>query len=201
MAGLSGPDVTADQPQTQAASADVAQLRAELDQLRAELDEHLRLNAILGDAAEQFVGALAHDLKNPLAAIKISVQALKRGLDHGANLEPDHLAERLTRIEKAVNQALEQLAAARARVSSKTAPRKLPRRQPVDLVGLVRDLVRRLRGEAGQHRLRLNSECSALVGAWDEAHLRQALEALVDNALKFSRPYQNVREPAMAPQS
>ncbi|HVA23185.1 MAG TPA: HAMP domain-containing sensor histidine kinase [Chloroflexota bacterium] len=188
MAAGRGPGVVVDQSATAADSANVAQLRLELDQLRAQLDERGRLNAILGEAAEQFVGAIVHDVKNPLAAIKISVQGLKRGLDRGLDLGPDQLTERLTRIEDAVNQALQQLALARERVISATAPRKPLKREAVDLVGLVRDLAKRLRREAGQHRLRLNCQSAALVGVWDEAHLRQALEALVDNALKFSSP-------------
>lgn len=173
-------------------SAEVARLGMELEQLQEELAEQLRLNAILGDAAEQFVGAFAHDVKNPLAAIKINVQSLKRGLERGDDLKPAHLSERLSRIDEAVNQALEQLAAARARVGSDGAQRKSRRREAVDLVGVVRDLVKRVRGEAGQHRLRLSCQCASLVGTWDEARLREALGALVDNALKFSGPHGKV---------
>jgi signal transduction histidine kinase len=185
------PPVTKRRTQTSvptASSSEAALLRTELDQLRLELDEHVRLNAVLSDSAEQFIGALAHDVKNPLAAIKINVQGLKRNLERGSGLDPGQIAERLTRIEEAINQALEQLALARVRVSATTAFHKQPRRQPLDLVSLVREMVARLQKEAGQQRLRLACKCPTLVGAWDEVHLRQALGAILDNALKFSGP-------------
>ena len=160
----------------------------ELDSLRRELEAQQRLIGIISDSVSQFVAELAHDLKNPLAAVRINIQGLKRSLERGEPPAADHLLERLTRIEWAVNQALDQLATARARIDADSAPAKPIQRSPTDLVGLLREVVERLSCLAGQERLRLAATCDELIGAWDAAQLRQALEALLDNALKFSGP-------------
>lgn len=162
--------------------------KTQLDDLLRELESQQRLTAIVSNSVSRFVAELAHDLKNPLAAIRINVQGLKRGLERGDAPPAEHLLERLTRIELSVTQALDQLAAARARIDADSAPAKSIRRSPTDLVGLVRDVVERLRALAGQERLCLTSLCDELTGMWDAEQLRQALEALLDNALKFSGP-------------
>jgi signal transduction histidine kinase len=167
-------------------AAQVAQLQTELDRLQREVDEHLRLNAILNDAAEQFVGTLAHDLKNPLAAIKVNIQGLKRVIDRGADMDPAHWVERLARVEVAVEQTLECIAAARARLNSSTMFNEALQRETVDLAALTRAIVDQYRQLAGEHRIRLEFRGRALVGMWDRERLRGAIQAVLENALKFS---------------
>jgi len=189
MGGRSAVPVAPDPP---AAGADAAQLRAQVQQLRQELEEHRRVNAILSDAVEQFTGALAHDLKNPLAAIKVSVQGLKRALGRKATMNPEQLGDRLSRIESAVDQAQEHISAVRARLGSETALRTPLRRDTVDLVAIVRETVNGYRRIAGPRRVHLECALTVLPGCWDEQRVRQVLEALLDNALKFSPDNQPV---------
>lgn len=181
------PEVILDGPPA-AAVADLERLQAEISQLRDELAQLKRRNGIIGDAADQFLTDLVHDLKNPLAAIRINVQGLQRTLDKGVPPRPDQLQDRLTRMESMVNQALEQLIAARSRASARTAPTASIRRESLDLVHLVQDVVEHIRSLAGPGRLRLAVKCGELIGAWDPQQLRRAIEALIDNALKFSGP-------------
>jgi signal transduction histidine kinase len=161
-------------------------LREELERLQAELDQHVRLNAMLSDAAEQFVGSVAHDVKNPLAAIKVNVQSMKRAIERSAPFEPERWIERLGRIELAVEQTLEHIAAARARVSASASLKPTLKLAPFDLVGLVEEVAGRYRQAAGEGRLALDCRVPALPGTWDRERLAAALHAIVDNALKFS---------------
>jgi len=180
---------TSDASPDQGLAADAAQaaiLRGELERLQREVDEHVRLNAILADSAEQFISMLAHDLKNPLAAIKVNVQGLKRSIEHGRHTEPEFWIERLGRVEVAVEQTLQYISAARARVSSSAIPRRPLERETIDLVVLAKALVDQCRQMVGQHRIRMECRSRVLVGTWDPARVREALQAVLDNALKFS---------------
>ena len=167
-------------------SEEVQRLHSEVTRLQSEAEEYQRLNGILADAAEQFIGTLAHDVKNPLAAIKINVQSLKRAAERGAVPEGDALAERLDRIETAVSQTLDVLAAARARLSSSAGARKPLQRVPLDLVELVGSETRSFCEVVGPDRIRLDCRAPRLVGQWDRERLRRAVHELLENAVKFS---------------
>ncbi|HLY64149.1 MAG TPA: HAMP domain-containing sensor histidine kinase [Chloroflexota bacterium] len=159
---------------------------ASLAGLAQQLDEQRRINAALSDACEEFVRGLAHDLKNPLAAIKISVQGMQRSLDRGIAIEPEKLADRLGRMDQAVEQTLELIASARARMGAAGASRPPLQLEEVDLVALTRGLVEACRESTGARRVVLECESPQLIGRWGRARIRAALLALLDNALKFS---------------
>jgi signal transduction histidine kinase len=169
-----------------ASPSDAAALQLELRRLRKEVADLTRANAMLSDAAEQFAGALAHDVKNPLAAIKINVQSLKRRIERGGQLEPEYCLERLGRIDAALDQTLEHIASARARLNTSGAHDAPLRREPVDLVRLVRELVDEHNTQGPSRRVQLESRAKVLAGEWDPPALRRAFGHLLDNALKFS---------------
>jgi signal transduction histidine kinase len=155
------------------------------EELQAQLDEQVQLNERLREATEHFIGAVAHDVKNPLAAIKINVQGLRRRIDRG-DVDPEQLGERLARIEHSVEQVLETLAAARSKVASAATEAQPPLRlEPVDLVDLTREIVATLHA-APRHTIRIEPAQPVLVGLWDEGCLRRTLHELLTNALKFS---------------
>ncbi|MBV9120227.1 MAG: HAMP domain-containing histidine kinase [Chloroflexi bacterium] len=167
---------------------EVQRLRAEIADLRRALDERERVNAALIEAVEHFVSAVAHDLKNPIAAIKITVQGLQRAARRGTNLTSDQLTERLDRIETSVGQMLEYIAAARARLQIQDDDGRPLRAQPVDLVALTQQLIERFRSEAAEHVFKVESTCPLLMGNWDSSRLERAIQRLLDNAAKFSPP-------------
>jgi len=175
------------------ANAELLELRAEVRRLERQLEAEQGANAKLAEATEEFVRGLAHDVKNPLAAIKLSVQGLKRALDRNSAIEPDYIRERLDRIERSLGQTLELIAAARAQGNSGPARRPPAQREVVDLVALVRAEVEEVKKAAGEKRLRLRCELPALLGTWDQQQVRRATRHLLDNAIKFSPEGQPVQ--------
>src|SRR6185437_2714201 len=140
------------------ADESLGMLRDEIARLRQELDAHARLNARLRDAADEFMSAVAHDLKNPIAAIKVNVQGLKLRLQRDADLQPDQIRERLERVERAVEQQLVLLAQARSRIAEDLQLPEPLRRETVDLVQLARDVVNGWQASDHDH-LQLHADC------------------------------------------
>jgi len=169
-----------------APTGELERLRLELAQLREQLDDYARTNVMLRESAEQFVSAVAHDVKNPLAAIKVNVQGLKRWIERGAEAAPEQWTERLERIEASVGQVLEQIAQVRANLNESVAETRPLQREACDLVALARGALEVFRHSARQHRLLLDARCPVLVGMWDAARICSIVERLLDNALKFS---------------
>lgn len=161
-----------------------ASVQRQLQRLNDHVDELKRANAMLADAAEQFAGALAHDVKNPLAAIKMNVQGMKRRLERGGQLEAEQCLERLGRIDLALDQTLEQIALARARVNGVSS--KLPRREPLDLAALIREVIEHYQQLRTPHRIALECQAPVVDGEWDAAQLRAVVGQLLENAIKFS---------------
>ncbi len=151
----------------------------------AELEALRRVNRAMDEAVQNYVSALAHDLKNPLAAIQMGVQGTRRLLDRGP-VQPQQVAERLTRIEHSLDQIKELIARARGEVDSGGSAASLFEPQMADLVDVVKALVEEFRKLTGAHRIELGCEHAQLPCKLDPAGFRRALHNVVDNALKFS---------------
>lgn len=167
-------------------AADLGQLRAEIERLERELAHQVRINLHMEEAVQEFVSTLAHDLKNPLAAIKIGVQGFHRALQRAGSLTLDEGAERLERLDSAVEHAKEVIADARAKALDRSsAPRPLER-QLVDLAAVLREAVQPFVEQVGPERLEVSYGRAKVMASLDARRLRQCVAAVVDNALKFS---------------
>jgi signal transduction histidine kinase len=170
-----------------------AELREQIARLEGELAAAQRTAERLATSVEQFASELAHDLKNPLGAMRVNVQALKRSLQNGKALSPNTIIERLERLERAIDQALEHVADGRRKLDDAAAPAARLRRQRVDLASLLRRQVQDLAAEVGEQRIVLDCQCSELVGSWDPGRVGEVVAELLRNALKFSAHEGRVR--------
>ena len=133
------------------------------------------------DAQKNFVADAAHELRSPLAALKLQVQALKRASDEaGRTLGLSRLAAGIDRAIRVVEQLLV-LARQQAHAAAGTRP------EPVSLADIAREAV----GEsAAEARLRgidvgvVQAESGEIDGHLDA--LRILLRNLLDNAVKYS---------------
>jgi len=159
-----------------------AALRAsvqERDQALSDLQHALQTR-------DEFLASASHDLKNPLASIKASVQLLQRRLDRPEGADPERIREGLQRLDSTVTRAaglvVELLDLARLQMGS---PLDLDR-QPMDLVRLTREVVSEHQLTTDRHTLNLETLETELVGVWDARRLGRVLSNLLDNAIKYS---------------
>ncbi len=130
----------------------------------------------------QFLAGVAHDLRNPLSALKMSANLLTRG----ATLPPEEkVRQTLTRIVSQVehlNRMVDDLLD-RTRIEAGTLELRL---EACDLRGLVSEVVELHRPVSPQHSLELTLPPEPLSIQCDATRLGQVLTNLVSNAVKYS---------------
>ncbi|GAC1698547.1 MAG: hypothetical protein NVS9B6_08860 [Candidatus Limnocylindrales bacterium] len=132
-----------------------------------------------------FFATLGHDLKNPLT-VAIGVVQLLRRQEQGGRLAPEQLGERLQSIESAMRRSalrVDELMDLARRNDAEVMALHLA---PVDLVGLVREVLDAYRVADVRHEIILAPSSGSLVGSWDRDRLERSVDNLVNNALKFS---------------
>ena len=141
---------------------------------------------ILDRQKDEFLATVAHDLKNPLAAVRGFAQLLRRGAQQGAPLSPDQVLGMTQHIEASTGRMAamldELLDLARLRMGR---PLEL-RRRPIDLVALAREVAAEQQRTTDLHRVRIDTRLEGLVGSWDPSRLGRVLANLLENAIKYS---------------
>ncbi|MCC6622366.1 MAG: HAMP domain-containing histidine kinase [Deltaproteobacteria bacterium] len=144
--------------------------------------ERMRLEAVAAATtrlreAEEVSARLAHELKNPLAAMKALVQLEARS-SATSGRTGERLAVVLDEIDRMDALVKDHLALARAHVAL--------RPEPVDAAELVGEIVTLLAPRAERRGVRLEASASPAPMVVDRARLREALFNLVDNAVAAS---------------
>ena len=135
---------------------------------------------------DEFIGMAAHELRNPLAALKgfvemLHVQSL-RGL--GGPLA-DWQQWALEEITVATDRLLD-LTEALLDVTRIQAGRLVLRQAPCDLVALARKVVLQIQNTTQHHTIRLQAEAESLEVCIDAIRIEQVLTNLLHNAVKYS---------------
>ncbi|MDP9350089.1 MAG: HAMP domain-containing histidine kinase [Chloroflexota bacterium] len=158
-----------------------------LARARAEEAEH-EARLIAEDAVrirDEFLSSVAHDLRNPLTAIKAYAQILRHQARTGS-LQADVLVQGLLKIEgvvaKATTQIDELLDLARLQGGQ---PLEL-NKGATDLVGLSRQVAAQYQLAGGEHNIRVDTKVAQLVGMWDAIRLERVIGNLLSNAIKYS---------------
>lgn len=136
----------------------------------------------IGQAREEFLSAASHELKSPLAALKLQVTVLERELASGAAQE--RRQERMARLKKTVDR-LTRLIDVVLDITRMQAGMLRLELGDVDLAQVAREVVERFAEDGeGPCRLELRADGPA-VGRWDRARLDQVVTNLVSNACKY----------------
>lgn len=135
---------------------------------------------------EEFLSSLAHDLKNPLTALRGQTQLMLRRLRRGEPPEPDRLQNGLEGIDSAairMTKLLDELSdVTRLRAGQAV---ELDR-APTDLVDLARHTIEEYQRTTEKHTLVMETDLEALPGEWDGPRLERVLGNLLGNAIKYS---------------
>jgi PAS domain S-box-containing protein len=136
---------------------------------------------------DEFISVAAHELRTPLAALRLKLDGVGHLLRRDAPPPKETLGERITaavrhteRMVTLVDRLLD--------VSRIVAGRLEIVREHVDLAALVRDLVDGFREQAAAAGCDLTLEILGdTTGEWDHARLEQVVINLLSNALKYGR--------------
>jgi len=133
---------------------------------------------------DDFLAMLAHELRNPLAPIRASVELLCL-----EGITPEHAARARSIIERQVNHMV-RLVDDLLEVSRISRGKIELQKEPVDLSAAVLSAIETSRPaiEAGKHRFTLALADEALVVEGDYVRLSQIILNLLNNAAKFTDP-------------
>jgi len=136
---------------------------------------------------DEFLSVAAHELRTPLAAMKLQIQSLQREL--GRLREDEERSPRLRSKAEVVDRQirrLEQLVTDLLDLSRLTAGKLQLRIEEFDLVELVHEIRDRMTEEVARAGGRLTLHAvGPLRGQWDRARLDQVLSNLMSNAIKY----------------
>lgn len=157
----------------------VAAVRAALRARRRQLEARQAIRE-----RDRFLAMLGHELRNPLAAIQLAVDVVRKAPpEHASSARSFGVIDRQARqLKRLVDDLLDV-----ARVTSGKVALQCAR---VDVGAIVREcvLAESARAEASRVRLSLDEPREALVVHGDPARLSQVFQNLVSNALKYTRP-------------
>lgn len=135
---------------------------------------------------DEFIGVAAHELRNPIAALKgfatMLVYQTNRG--KGAKLSLWQ-REALEEIEQATAR-LDKLTEDLLDVTRLQAGRLALTRKLTDLVALTRHVMAQMQMTTSRHMFSLETEFSSLIVAIDRVRIEQVLNNLLSNAVKYS---------------
>ncbi|WP_257454384.1 hybrid sensor histidine kinase/response regulator [Archangium lipolyticum] len=145
---------------------------------RKRAEEELRRRA---EFAQQLVGIVSHDLRNPITAILLGAQSLLRrrnGLDESQALTATRIQSSAERAARMVRDLLD-FTQARLGGGIPIHP------APLDLHALTRQVLDEVRMSYPERSFRVDSEGDGQ-GQWDPDRLAQVITNLVSNAAKYS---------------
>jgi PAS domain S-box-containing protein len=131
------------------------------------------------------LNSIAHDIRNPLAALKVQAQLIARRLNRG-NVEVGQVAN----LAAALNDSIDRMAARIDELSGLAAveagqPIELEP-EPTDLVSLVSRCVEEARKSSGDHDIRFETSEASAPGVWDVRRIDRVISNLLANAVKYS---------------
>ena len=153
----------------------------------AEAQEALERAKQAVRARDQLVALVSHDLKNPLGAMSIGVDFLRRQIEGEGQMPPREkivtTLQRLWRQVRRMDRLLDELIDV-ARLHAGRALDLNP--QQIDLAVLVRNMVEEHEQISPDHHFEVSVGEQSVIGAWDPKRLERVINNLLSNAIKYS---------------
>lgn len=135
---------------------------------------------------EQVVAGLGHDLRNPLAAAKMSAELIKmttNGEPNSDNWEDVRkLAQRIVDNTKRADRLIQEMLDATVIQFGERLPLHMAH---AEILSIVRDSINDL-SSPDRQRIEINGR--SVWGYWDAEAIRRAIENLISNAIKYGKP-------------
>jgi signal transduction histidine kinase len=142
----------------------------------------LRRERQLNEMKSQFVASVSHELRAPVASIRLMADALEEGRVPPETVKKFHrlISREGARLSTLVGNVLDH-----ARIEQ---GRRVWKKELCDLSALVKDTLRVMEPLAQEKGIILDSTLSEVEATVDAGAIQQALVNLLDNAIKFSPP-------------
>ncbi|MCC6791348.1 MAG: PAS domain S-box protein [Thermomicrobiales bacterium] len=134
---------------------------------------------------QEFLAGIAHDIKNPLAAMKAQAQLMHRRL-RGGRLSEESAAEGLLAIDGNATRVAYRLDELTDTALLRSGHLLELAREPVDLVALATARAETYRQTTERHQIVVLTRDKPLVGIWDASRIERAIDNLFSNAIKYS---------------
>jgi signal transduction histidine kinase len=151
---------------------------AELREISSRFNEMAVALAALRQRQRAFVAALAHELRNPLSALKLATSG-------PAAATPERAGERLALVRRQVLR-LERLLSDFLDTARIEAGNLAIRREPVDLRAVVEHVVSLQAATSERHEISAHLPGEEVIASCDGGRIEQVLSNLVANAVKYS---------------
>jgi signal transduction histidine kinase len=149
-------------------------------------EQHARAAEIALELRNTFLSHVSHDLKNPLASIKTTVQLLQRRLTYGRQLDTNRLLGDLTKIESQTNK-MSMMLDDLLDISQLQIGQQPPLvYQPLDLVKLVQRVVQTQQSMVHFPHIVIEALVNELVISGASVQLERVCINLLSNAIKYS---------------
>ena len=146
----------------------------------------LKKQLVLNALRNEFVGNISHELKTPVATVKVALEALQRSdrlMDPAKAAEYLSLASmEMNRLENLVSRVLDQ--------SLLEEKNGIPHAETVNLNDLVDEVLKgfELRAESEGARMKFDKDDAECIISGDKLYISSVLVNLIDNSLKYASP-------------
>lgn len=137
---------------------------------------------------DEFLAAVSHDLKSPLATIKGHAQLLRRYLRREGPLDPERFRTSLESIDVTTSRMTSLIDELLDITGLEMGVSMELERQATDLGALAARLVQEFQATATGPLIEFHSASTPLVGFWDAERLERVVGNLLTNAVKYTPP-------------
>jgi PAS domain S-box-containing protein len=133
-----------------------------------------------------FIDTLAHDLKNPLGAVKATAQLVQRRLAASESVDRSVVERSMANVLSAVDRMTGMIDQMLDTAHLRDGQPLVMQCEPTDLVAIARAARESADRLTTRHTVRLETDLMSLVGNWDRSRLERVLGNLLENAIKYS---------------